>query len=82
MIAPVPPVIEETEVENTKATTKNATDANEDVMAEDNVEPEANMVREAQEQPDATVNAKATVPPPRPHTMEQAFNHEGQLVTV
>ena len=39
-------------------------------MAEDNVEPEAN------------VEAEATIPPPRPHTIEQAFNREGELVTV
>ena len=50
-------------------------------MAEDNVEPEATVVPEAQEQHDATVNAEATVPPPRPHTIEQAYNR-GKLVKV
>ena len=70
VIVPDPPVLERTEVENTEATTNNATEANDSVMAEDSVEPEAN------------VNVEATVPPPRPHTMEQAVNREGQLVTV
>ena len=57
------------EVENHEPATNNATKANDSVMAEDNVEPEAN------------VDAEATVPPPRPHTIEQAFDH-GQLVTI
>ena len=50
-------------------------------MAEDNVEPEANVVPEAHVQPKAHVDADATVPAPRPHTIEQAYNH-GELVTV
>ena len=44
-------------------------------MAEGNVDPEANVV------PEATVNAEAIVPPPRPCTIEQAYDR-GQLVTV
>ena len=57
------------EVENPEAATNNATEANDSVMAKDNVEPEAN------------VDAEVAVPPPRPHTMEQAFDR-GQLATV
>ena len=54
-------------------------------MADANVEPpvvnapvanEANEAHEADE-----VNATAPVPPPRPHTIEQAYNY-GQLITV
>ena len=37
-----PPVVEEMEVENNEAATTNTTEANDTVMAEDNVEPEAN----------------------------------------
>jgi len=47
-------------------------------MAEDNVEPEANAATDTIVQP--TTNDDA-VPPPRPHTIEHAFNH-GELVTV
>ena len=78
---PDPPVIEDTEVENTEATTNNDTVANDVVMAQDNVELEANVVPEAHVQPEAHVDAEATVPSPRPHTIEQAFDH-GQLVAV
>ena len=37
---PDPPVVEQMEVENTEAATNNATEANDFVMAEDNVETE------------------------------------------
>ena len=66
---PDPLVVDQMEVENNEAATNNATEANDPVMAEDNLEPEAN------------VNVEATVPPPRPHTIAQAFDC-GQLVTV
>ena len=78
---PDPPVIEDTEVENTEAATNNDTEAIDIVMAEDNVAPEANVMPEAQVQPEATMHLKAIVPCSRPHTIEQAFDH-GQLVTV
>ena len=55
VIAPVPPVIEETEVENTKATTKNTTDANDVVMAEANVAPTVNTMHEATDAPTTNV---------------------------
>ena len=44
VIVPDPPVLHRTEVENTEAATNTATNANDVVMAEDNVEPEANVV--------------------------------------
>ena len=87
------PVIDQTEVETTGASTNTNAEANDTIMAEDHVDPEdnmaseanveskANVVPEAQVQPEATVHAEATVPSPRPHTIEQAFDH-GQLVTV
>ena len=59
-------------------------------MAEANVEPAPTNVPEANDatapeasvvQPDAFVVATAPVPPPRPHTIEQAYNY-GQLITV
>ena len=43
------------------------------------IAPEANAAPDANLQPE--VNDTAPVPPPRPHTIEQAFDH-GQLVTV
>ena len=69
MIVPDPPVLQQMEVENTKAATNTATDVNDVVMAEYNVEREANVVHEV------TVNAEAPVPPRRPHTIEQAYDH-------
>ena len=63
------------EVENTEAATNNATDS---VMAEDNVEPEANVNADTAVTP---ITSDGVVPPPRPHTMERAFNR-GELVTV
>ena len=78
------------EVENVEAATTNTNEANDVVMAEANVEPAPTHVPEANEandapatnvQPDASVDATAPVLPPRPHTIEQAFNY-GQLITV
>ena len=66
------------EVENPEAPTNNATEANDSVMAEDNVNPEANVNAEATVTP---MISDGAVPPPRPHTMERAFNC-GELVTV
>ena len=102
---PDPPVRQE-EVENGEATTANANEANDVVMADANVEPaptsvpEANVATEPETtnaaapeahvttaleapvvQPDASAVAPAPVPPPRPHTFEQAYSH-GQLTTV
>ena len=68
VIVPDPPVLEQVEVENTKAATNNATKANDTVMAEDNVEPEANVDTEATVMP---IISDGTVPPPRPHTMNK-----------
>ena len=70
------------EVENSEAATNTNTEANDVVMAEANVPPEATVALdvnvvpeviapEANLQPEA--NATATVPPPRPHTLEKAF---------
>ena len=90
---PDPPVHQE-EVENIKAATTNDNEADDVVMADANVAPEVNVVPEviapeandapdANLQPEVTAAATATapVPPPRPHTIEQAYNY-GQLVTV
>ena len=84
------PPTPEVEVNNTEAATNINTEANDVVMAEANVAPEANVVPddaapEANVAPEANplpeANASAPVPPPRPHTIEQAYYH-GQLVTV
>ena len=105
-MCPYPPVIEEAvpdvnvpvpdpparpvEVENPEAATTNASEANDVVMAEANVELAPTSVPEANEatapeapvmQPEASVAATAPFPPPRPYTIEQAYNH-GQLITV
>ena len=79
VIVPDPPVHEAMEVEANEAATTVTTEANDVVMAEDHVAPEDNVVPEAHEQPEANVDADATVPPPRPHTIEQAYNR-GELV--
>ena len=88
------PPAPEVEVTNTEAAADINTEANDVVMAEANVAPEANVVPEvnapeanaapeANLQPEVITTAITTapVPPPRPHTIEQAFDR-GQLVTV
>ena len=89
MLVPDPPV-HQVEVENVEAATTNASEANDVVMAEANVELAPTSVPEANEatapeapvvQPEASAVATAPVPPPRPHTIEQAYNH-GQLIIV
>ena len=87
---PDPPATK-VEVENTEAATNNATEANDVVIAEANVAPAMNMVLEVNVAPEANAaseanplpeaNASSPLPPPRPHTIEQAYDH-GQLVTV
>ena len=89
---PDPPA-HQVEVENLEAATTNTNEANDVVMDEANVEPAPTNVPEVNEandatspeasvvQPNTSVNATAPVPPPRPHTIEQAFNY-GQLITV
>ena len=88
---PVPdPPAHQVEVENVEAATTNTNEANDVVMAEANVEPAPSNMPEVNAatapeasvvQPEATVAATAPVPPPRPYTIEQAYNHGG-LVTV
>ena len=72
------PPATQVEVENPEAATNNTTDANDIGMAEANVAPEANVVPKVNA-PEANVSAH--VPPPRPHTIEQAYDR-GQFVTV
>ena len=78
------------EVENVEAATTNDNEADDLVMADANVELEPTSVPEANEataleapvvQPEASAAATAPVPPPRPYTIEQAYNH-GELITV
>ena len=80
------------EVDNIEATTNTHTEANDVVMAEATVAPEVNVVPEviapeanaaldANLQPEVNTTATAPVPPPRPHTLEQAL-YQGQLTTV
>ena len=78
VIVPDPPVVEAMEVESYVAATTITTEANDAVMAEDNVEPEVNAAPEDNVQP---TTSDVVVPPPVPHTMERAFYH-GELVTV
>ena len=78
VVVPDPPVIEQMEVENTEAVTNNATEANDTVMVEDDVEPEDNAATDTIVPP---ISSNDDVPSPRPHTIEQAYDR-GQLVTV
>ena len=89
VLVPDPPA-RQVEVENPEAATTNASEANDVVMAEANVElaptsvPEANNATAPEApvvQPEALVVAIAPIPSPRPYTIEQAYNH-GQLTTV
>ena len=84
------PPAHQVEVENLEAATTNTNEANDVVMAEANVEPVPSIVPEVNAenaleasvvQPEASVVATTPIPPPRPHTIEQAYNH-GQLITV
>ena len=76
------PPAPEVEVNNTEAATNVNTEANDVVMAEANVALEVNTVPEATAAPkailqlEAHVNADAPVPPPRPHTIELAFDRD------
>ena len=91
MNVPVPdPPARQVEVENPEAATTNANEANDIVMAEANMKPVPSTIPEVNAenapeasvvQPEATVVATTPVPPPRPYTIEQAYNH-GQLTTV
>ena len=88
---PVPdPLAHQVEVENLEAAPTNTSEAHDVVMTEASVEPAPTNMPEANAptapeasvvQPEATVIATAPVPPPRPHTIEQAYNY-GQLITV
>ena len=78
---PDPPACQ-LEVENLEAATSTTNEATDAVMAEANVElaptnvPEANAATAPEApvvQPDTF--ATAPVPPPRPYTIEQAYNH-------
>ena len=89
MSVPDPPA-HQVEVENLEAATTNTNEADDIVMAEANVEPVPSPIPEANAenapeasdvQPEATVAATAPVLPPRPCTIEQAYNH-GELITV
>ena len=84
------PPAHQVEVENLEAATTNTNEANDVVMAEANVDPAPTNVPKANDatapevsvvRPEASVLATAPVPPPRPHTIEQAYSH-GQLITV
>ena len=88
---PVPdPPAHQVEVENLEAAPTNTNEAHDIVMAEASVEPAPTNIPGANAatapeasivQPEATVVATAPVLLPRPHTIEQAYNH-GQLITV
>ena len=70
-VEPAPTSVPEANVATTPETTEAAApEANETIA------PEAPVV-----QPDASTVAPAPVPPPRPHTIEQAYSH-GQLTTI
>ena len=82
--------ITKVEVENLEAATTNTNEANDIVMAEASVEPaptnmpEVNVATAPEAsvvQAEASVVSTAPIPPPRPHTIEQAYN-QGQLITV
>ena len=84
------PPAHQVEVQNLEAATTNRNEARDVVMAEASVEPAPTNMPEANAatapeasvvQPDDSVIATALVPPPRPHTIEQAYNY-GQLITI
>ena len=86
---PDPPA-HQVEVENLEAAPTNTNEAHDVVMTEASVEPAPTYMPEANAatapeasvvQHEASLVTTAPVPPPRRHTIEQAYNH-GQLITV
>lgn len=76
---PDPPVIKASD-----AAAATRSEANDVVMAEDNVQPEATLQTEA---PDTTEDIQPSTSdvataPTVPHTMARAFNREGELISV
>ena len=79
-----PPVIDHMEVENVETAT-NTPEANDHVLAEDRVEPEANAVPEANENLEASATPVPTdgaVPPPRPQAIGLHVHHPRRRFTT